>query len=321
MAVDESQRQLWSDVATLILEGVHWRSMEVELFKRWGHTDGDKPLWTLSIHRRVLNPLFWGNSAQHIRGAGRGLWMVEAGHDIPAGVQISYGVAPAVYTGELADEIKAELRRRQEINHGAGRSKKTAWFRGLFLCQGCGYTVIGYPAPSGRYLHCMTNNMPRMRRCESRVHLSERKARKWVTNFLGDVILYGADAIAAQDVPRPDADGLRRELDALNDRARRIIRQRLDYEGTDVERFYTDELADANKRIASQKARIAEAERELARIRPPDEHSIEELRKIGVDGFWSLPEEQINRRLHLLLNGLKIVVHRHEILGLFRKSS
>ena len=41
LVVDESKRRLWDDLATVILEGVAWDKIEVELFNRYGHANSE----------------------------------------------------------------------------------------------------------------------------------------------------------------------------------------------------------------------------------------------------------------------------------------
>lgn len=95
LVVDESKRRLWDDLYTLLLEGVSWRHMEKEFYKRFGHANEQGEAWYKNrMYAMLTNPTFWGHSAQHCRMDKRyvklGAWIFEPCHDVPPGVTINY---------------------------------------------------------------------------------------------------------------------------------------------------------------------------------------------------------------------------------------
>ncbi len=83
LQVNEEMRRLWNDLAELVLEGVSWAYMELELFKWYGHVnDKGKPYYANYFYRLIMKPLFWGHIARHHNSAsskngfrgGRWIW-------------------------------------------------------------------------------------------------------------------------------------------------------------------------------------------------------------------------------------------------------
>lgn len=53
LEVNEDRHRLWDDLALLILEGVAWEHIELELYNRYGHVrDNGKPFYA---HWKVLS--------------------------------------------------------------------------------------------------------------------------------------------------------------------------------------------------------------------------------------------------------------------------
>jgi hypothetical protein len=79
------------------------------------------------------------------------LWAFDRSVETPPGVIIEYGTNLAVYTGEQAEIVQAELRRRFEIIRGKTRPHNTKMFTGLLLCGYCGYYMIAVTEKGGKY--------------------------------------------------------------------------------------------------------------------------------------------------------------------------
>lgn len=320
--LDESKRQMWTDLAALVLEGVAWHNLEVEMFNRFGYGRDGRPRHLTAFSRLLYKPAFWGHLAQHMVGKTSGLWAVEPGHDLPPGVLISYNVIPPVYSGELAERVKAELRRRKEIGHGKGNTSQIRWTRGLFVCASCGYTLMY--AYSGEkkdraYVRCYSNSARTQRHCDRPALIPERAARAYITALLSRAIEVGADALIAANAPAIDLTGLRQSLDTLAGQARKLVQQRLDFAGTDIEAIYTAQLQRVSDEMTAARRRIAEAERQLSARQTPSLGTLDELKRITIEGFWNLSGDRQNQILHLLMGDLRILVTGREIGPLIRK--
>jgi len=248
-----------------------------------------------------------------------GLWRIEPGHEIPPGVLISYNVIPPVYPDRLSQEVRTEISRRKEIGHGLGYSARVMWHRGLLVCRGCGWAASTRNSDGRGYIGCTSNRRENTRRCESPAFISERLARRYVTALLSQIIEVGQAALTTPDSAPLDVDGLRQTLASLEDRARKIVRQRLDFADTDIEALYTTELEAIARQIGAQKRRLDEAERQITRVRPPDPAAIEDLKRLTIERFWEMDGDKQNQLLHLIFGDLRLVVDRHAITGLIHK--
>ena len=149
IVLDEQHEQLWQDLATLILEGVSWSRIEVELFNRFGYGNSrGQPYQRCKFYGLINTPTFWGHSARHHRGINgearyrAGTWLYEPGHPVPDGVLIYYDTHEPAYSGEQAVLIKAEIARRRQVISGRARPGTTYKFSGLIICARCGYRMV-----------------------------------------------------------------------------------------------------------------------------------------------------------------------------------
>ena len=149
--------------------------------------------------------------------------------------------------------------------------------------------------------------------------LPESVAREAITLVIQRVLQIGVAALVTPDTPETNVDALRQMLVTLERRAERIIGQRLEFEGTDVDRLYADKLRELSKEIANQQARITQAEQQVARARPPSPATLDELRRLQLEGFWKLSAEKQNQLLHALLGDLRIPVRGKEVVWPFRR--
>ena len=143
---DESRRQEFTDLAELVLEGVAWASIESEMYKRFGYVNKKgKPYYPHYYSRILYTPSFWGHLSRNTKGDKRvnphGAWSREKGHTVPKGITIQYNVIPPMYSGRLANEVKAELTRRESIN-GRRKPSKSYKFSGLIICGVCGRNMV-----------------------------------------------------------------------------------------------------------------------------------------------------------------------------------
>jgi hypothetical protein len=103
-----------------------------------------KPYYSHYMYRLIMKPLFWGhtarnhNSATSKNGFKYGAWIYDESEPIPEGAMMFRNTHPPVWEGELADLIKAELKRRSETVRGHSDPEYTHRFSGLVVCAECG---------------------------------------------------------------------------------------------------------------------------------------------------------------------------------------
>lgn len=198
IAFEETQRRLWDDVATLILEGVAWREMEITLLERFGHVHIKTGLAmpTYKIRNTMFNPFFWGHSAKFY-GQDRSAWVYDETIDPPAGVILRRNVFEPVYKGPLADLIRQELKRRSALVAGRAKAGTVYGLTGLIVCNGCGARLVVIAARGDNiYWGCRNNDhihWPHRPHCDNRGALRNDVAIKWIDDWLRKMI--GADDI------------------------------------------------------------------------------------------------------------------------------
>ena len=110
--VDESKRQEFLDVASLVLEGIAWAKIEYEMYHRFGYAQANgKPYASFTYYRLFYTPSLWGHIAYKAKDKKFAPWSREEGHPVPDGVIVNYDTHEPMYTGKLATQIKAELER------------------------------------------------------------------------------------------------------------------------------------------------------------------------------------------------------------------
>lgn len=328
---------LWRDLATLILEGVAWRYIEKELNERFGHVNPSTGrAWKEgAMHRYVHTPLFWGHIARHFNHKPArsststrlsGSWTWDETMAPPDGVAIERSVAPAVWTDDLAERIKAELRRRNAIATGHGSSHHTHKFAGLCVCAQCGYQCVTYvQARAGkkfmgsRKVRCSTRFTTSTRTaCTNKQMVTYTKVEAFLKEQIAEAQANGgilAASHATVDVSMVEA--LTQDVARLKAQIDTLVR-RQSTAPDNVQDVYATQISEAAEEKKTKETRLAQSQAQHQRIIEQTQQQHAALKAI-VDygeGFWTLPEARINQYLHRLLGDLRIAVDKGEIVAL-----
>src|SRR5258708_22988693 len=144
MTLNEDKLDLWDKLYELIMARVGWSSMEYELYRRYAiiNANTGAPYARLTMHGVVYNPNFWGHTGRYYDHKDIGqTWVYDDSVPPPPGVELYRHTIPPVWTGEKAERIKSELRRRQTIMGGRAKANTTYAFTGLVQCATCGKTL------------------------------------------------------------------------------------------------------------------------------------------------------------------------------------
>lgn len=328
--VREELRPLFNDLATLLLEGVSYNNLAAQLFLRFGHTTPDgKPYFPQRIARLPWNPIFWGNNAirwqhNHQQRYERGLYMLENTTPAPEAVSVFYGVCTPVYTGALAEQVKAELRRRTE-RFGVPK-QHTGRFTALVICDGCGnrMTYMRLPRSNGvvyTYLVCPIHGRKTLGYppCPQPGHIPEHKLLAWLETHLNDWLHSGRVDLLPS--PKPESHEQARQLEDAKTRLQRRL-ETLIAELSDVEadlkedfrrqiRHVKDELLRCEAQLNSLRRR----ERQAASAHAQQQSALHEVTAKTLERFWQQEPLPINQLLRRLLAGAKIVVQKHDAIG------
>lgn len=319
---------MWMDLADLILSGIGYLQLPAEMFKRgYARPDG-RPFRAGQFHDLLRSPMFWGCAALNFRDGtkfkGRADWVWDASIPPPVGVTVLRDKYPAVYTGELAARVRAELLRRANMRGRASPQNTYEW-TGLVRCGVCGYKmgIVAklYLKRPLRGVRC-DHSMPLQRFtevCPNKGMVPDKAIRDFLTDRLhewlhGKPFLPTASAQTEQDIGQWAA----REAAGIQTRIERLI---LEQSGAPdaAQPIYRSQIAQLSEQLANLNARAAEYATRAAVRHAEDKRrnrALNEIRKIGPDHLWELPGRKVNQLLHELLYGYHLVGYNRKIVGL-----
>jgi hypothetical protein len=160
LVVNEELRHVWVDAAHLFVDQqIPSDYIEEELYKQFGHVSPKtgKPFLRSTYYQMLHRATFWGHSVRHfgtIAGHRRHMsnyWAYDLSEPVPEGIVMYRNTHEPVYTGELAEAVIAELKRRHGIR-GRAKPKTELWASGLLFCANCGYRLgPSRPRKNGEY--------------------------------------------------------------------------------------------------------------------------------------------------------------------------
>jgi hypothetical protein len=326
----EEYTALWNDLARLLLEGIPYRHLEDELYLRWGYTDQQGQPYFHSRFFRLLNsPMFWGNNVIRRKGKARskeyGIWAFDPSVPAPNGVEMYWNTHDPVYTGELAEQVKAEMRRRTQILNGTQTRFGTNRFAGLLFCDDC-HSVMSYERIKNHgkayvYLACRSVRDGKYRRtpCDNRRAMREERVQEWIDKRLRQWV--DAELVTFEDTPqKPKPDDtlkLRAAVDKLQIKLNRFIAELIEADD-DLKgdfrlqiRAVKDELTRAQAQLENAQQR--QQEREVAQ---QSQHlTLMLIKQMGLSAFWQQPPLAVNQQLKALFGTMRLAVDDRTILG------
>lgn len=332
MAVDERLRRFWNDAATLFLAGQSFKSMELELYRRFGHArDDGKPYVVNTVRTSYLTPAFWGHSARHFRDTRKhgwkiGSWVFDETLPAPEGVILHRNTHEPVYTGELAERVKAELYRRLFVSRGRSTSFGSSRFTGIFVCGECTY-YYGY-SRKGKYsyLYCGARNVGvyRSRLCEQKKGITEQHAQAFIDEMLrraidADSLAAAFSEVATEEQAESDLVLLEREIAEVKGQIKNLIAEQK-VARSNLKNFYADELNTLGERLellTGRQEQIVYAEQRAIQEAAEERAVLGKIRRVGINDFWQQSDVVINQMLHRLLGHKRLVIVDGEILKRF----
>jgi hypothetical protein len=328
--VDESKRRLWDDLALLILEGIAWDHIEVELYNRYGHVNHNgEAYYPNYMYRLIMKPLFWGHiaryhySAESKNGFRYGRWIYDEAEPLPEGAVLFRNTHAPVWTGELADKICQEIDRRSENIRGKASSSYTHRLSGLMVCAECSsfmtthidgnYRALACPASRGRI------TLPK---CGNKGVSAERRFIKQINEYLSQMLRENTIEVFDKHIietitPVAHLETLDSEIVKLEEQARLIIRKQLEA-GEALQRIYDEEIAKLSeqlKRVKEARLRLHSESLAVQRRSVIQQTTLEELASLTLEKFWQQESRYINQVLHRLMGKRRLVISKGEIVG------
>ncbi|HML22573.1 MAG TPA: recombinase family protein [Aggregatilinea sp.] len=330
LEVDESKRRLWDDLATLVLEGVAWDSIESELFKRYGYVnENGEPYYPNFMYRLIMKPLFWGhiarhhNSAESKNGYKYGPWIYDESAPIPQGVLMFRNTHPPVWDGELADRIRFELERRSEVMCGRATPSYTYALSGLAVCGECGTFMVTRRAGDYRALRCPSAcSKTRGPNCSNRGVLNERHIIAQLDAFLRQMLQENTTDIFRDVEPETSClheriTALGTDIEELQEQARSLIRRQLTAP-EDIQQLYDEELDKIGLQLKHMKDALSRMQGESLnqqQTTTAQQATLEELADLTLEKFWQQGSRAINQMLHRLMGNHRLVILHREVIG------
>lgn len=314
---DPAQAQFFRDLAELVLAGVPYLRLEAELQTRGHFPDKTPPPgW---MYQLLYNPFYWGHTAWGRRTRARHYgpeaeYCIDETIPPPEGVIIARNTHPPIW-GELTDDLRAEIKRRQgsKGRRGPGFSYR---FSGLLECEVCGYPlVVAVKTEKRAYVgyRCRSSTMRRGETPCTRAHqISERKLVRQVTRLL-EAILREEDfeSLRLPEPPRQAAT-LAAEVESARRQIGRLIDLQAGAEG-ELGAIYAEKIAEADRRLTMLRKALEQAAREELRPeRASQERAAARLKAQGIAALWALPRADCNRVLRALMGPARFVVRPGE---------
>jgi DNA invertase Pin-like site-specific DNA recombinase len=338
MVIDESKRRLLDDLATLLLEGIAFNQLSAELYRRFGHinpTTGRYYSYN-QFHKLLYNPYFWGHAALNydtnkFHAVGRaGRWVYDENEPLPPGVVVHRNTHESAYTGDLAQRVQAELRRREQMVGKTNPSGRYA-YSGLLICGECGFRLSAHTHHAGErgypedyiYWQCGTRRKIRYRpylpNCSQRGITKLATVNDFVRRLLAQ-IFEDKDLQAIQNKGHTGRvvrlDSMKAEIEDLTTRLETMIREQAERKSATARELYTQQIDEMAERLDILEERYSTeitVEGTQTKTIERQMEMLDYLLAKGVETVMSLPPVQLNQYLHQLLADVKIQVKDRQL--------
>lgn len=241
-------------------------------------------------------------------------------------MKVNHNTHEPVWKGELAEDIKAELRRRNSVIRGRASPAGIYLFTGLLICNTCGHTMVvnannGYPM-----WRCHTRYTTRAHAtCDERRFISSINVRLYITSLLTSILHEGSPAlldVTAKDKNQTQRiDVLKSEIEDLKRQISVMINKQAAEKNPTVVEIYTQQIAEAGDRLQILQRNLAQAQ---SSIESPSQiqarrMAFNEIVQVGIEAFWKQDPKRINQVLHRLFGQTRLVVRGGKIIGLGQK--
>src|SRR5258708_607430 len=203
LELNPNTARLWIDLKALLLNRVPWKWIPVRLNEHGHVGENGKRLADSTLKKLLNNPYFWGHAAKDYC-QDLGPWAYDEEFPLPEGVKVHRNTHPAVYTGNDAELIKAELRRRLMLV-GKATSETGYAYSGLLMCAECGCSLVANPNNGYPNWRCQTRQRnPTVTFCNEKRMISDAAVRRYVNALLEQLLADGGIEIISDYGRSPD---------------------------------------------------------------------------------------------------------------------
>lgn len=333
LELDPSKARFRADLKALILDGVNWTRIEGELWKR-GHGRQGKPFGKKFVYGLMHNPAFYGHSALRWRatnlphGQNPARWIYDPSIPTPVHVEIHYNTHPAAYPPDEMALIIAELKRRVIVRAGRGRTTEaTKKFTGLIRCGACGKNMGYHYLPVSGVAQYRCN--PNLHTPDTRKHPDQRYVHETDVIAFTDVLVrrfmeFGNLGTSPEPSHEVLLTSVQAEIEDIETRIQRLIMRQAGDISPKVAALYDTQIREYGTQLDNltrTQQRLTHEFEDNRRAVQIQAAAISELRGIGAERFWYLPDTRINQYLHRLLADWRIVYDSDNVIRLVRRKS
>jgi DNA invertase Pin-like site-specific DNA recombinase len=330
-APDPDARPLVDELARLLLEGIGYQQM-ASLINAMGFKTPRGGRWTGGMILRLYhNPVTWGHVARYHNRTHKAYaeraWTYDDEVSPPDGVIVTRNAHAPAWTGDIARQIRDELRRRAKMA-GAEASRTLYRFSGVAICAECTRPLgIYYSDGKRRGVACNAARNHRFDvppRCTNRAITHERILRQTFVIILQPLIDGTPDSVLTAPTVPPDTTAAVESARALEDRIavidaqldRLIIEQSL--APADAQPRYraaVEDLTAQRTALVSHLNTLLERVETSTRMQVASTHAADELRALTLSTLWTLPDREINALLLAILGNRRLVFRGDQLVN------
>lgn len=331
---NEEFRPVYNAAATLLLDGVPYYELENHLANLGFVKPNGQPYIRTFFYRLFMNPHIWGHSAWNYAKR-YGVWAFDDSQPVPAGTEVWRDKHQPVFTGDLAERIKAELHRRAAAETHRHPQRKY-WYSGLIVCDVCkAKLVASHVRVSAKYwthkpcLRCAygtSSRAGRARRCPNTRRLYIAHVQQYLHDWLATLIASpelqphfadDPDSIASAQAHVAE---LQHNLVDLNKQLETVMGEQLATASPVLARAYRGRLEAISQAIENTERNLAQQRAALAaqEINPARQQAFDTIKDIGLAALWQLPPAHLNTLLDTLLGDWRFRARDGKLVGRIR---
>jgi DNA invertase Pin-like site-specific DNA recombinase len=337
MEVREELRPIFDAAAKLLLEGEGFYLLPLRMAELGYLNPANGRIFTTSYFWRLfLLPFTWGATALRYSNK-EGHWAYDPSVPLPPGVEVNRNPdppVPPIWTGDKAEKIKAELKRRSSLA-GKASPKRSYKFTSLLLCGECNRTIsmraghyIKRDPALGRNIYWGCTACLSYKRyanpCSQCKQAKDRSIQDQIANLLKRLdALHIYDLIHLRSAT-PDNSSLANQIQSLTDEITRshkkldtLIRRQSSASSEAAEESYQSQINEISDQIGILKSRlrILEGQSENVESRNARILATKDIIAKG-ESFWQQNPRIINQALHAALGKNRFVLLHGEIVDI-----
>lgn len=323
----EEYRYIWDAVFKVIVEErIGFIRVEQVLYEKYQIVNPitGRPFRPKFFYETLCTkPVAWGHRSRGLhRHKDVGEWVYDSSVLPPAGATLYYDVLPPIYTGQQADDLCDELRRRAQISGGA-KPTHPSTFSGLVVCDYCDNHMAFVDRPEKRWVvyRCQTHDRHKYDGpdCPAKPKsITLERLQDWLRPFL-ERLLAGEPL---EDLFPSIVSGVENELRTIEQHLAAVeaektrLIERLGLVPDSLLADYQRQLNQVAERADALQTRFQSLKvAAQSQNRGGQVAAFNDLAQIGLDAFWQADPGRQQQILKRLFGRWKIIVADGKVIG------